>query len=72
MLSVILPLNALCGCCGSGGRLPRLSAEELLFRGAVTLPLAVPLRDGAMAVCVRERIYSMPPEEWQRAKGWLE
>jgi hypothetical protein len=60
------PMAAACPLCGQPATLPRLSAEELLFRSPAVFPLAVALPDGSMALAVAGVIYAMPSEEWTR------
>lgn len=65
-------MAAACPLCGQPATLPRLSAEELLFRSSVAFPLAVAMPDGSMAVAVAGVIYAMPADEWQRALAMRE
>ena len=60
------PRAAACPLCGWPATLPRLSAEELLFRSSLTFPLAVGMPDGSMAVAVAGVIFAMPADEWLR------
>lgn len=61
------PMAAACPLCGRPAALPRLSAEELLFRSPTGLPLAAAMPDGSMAVALSGVIYALPADEWARA-----
>ncbi len=61
------PMAAACPLCGQPAKLPRLSAEELLFRCSRGLPVAAAMPDGSMAVALAGVIYVVPADEWTRA-----